>query len=161
MTIRDHTTKQKGALTELRCIIAFYENGYNVSIPYCENARYDFIADINGKLIRVQVKTSSTSEKYPGIIVFSCQSVRTNASGNHKRSYTEKEIDYFATYWDGQCYLIPVQECHSAKVLRFDPPKNGQTRDIHLASDYELSKQLKKIAGERDEEKEKYYEKLD
>ena len=56
------TSKQKGNLTELQCITAFYENGYAVSIPYGENSRYDFIADIYGKLIRIQVKTSSIKD---------------------------------------------------------------------------------------------------
>lgn len=46
-------TKQKGNLTELQCIAAFYELGYSVSIPYGENSRYDLIADINGRLIKV------------------------------------------------------------------------------------------------------------
>lgn len=40
------TPKQKGNLTELKCISAFYELGYQCSIPYGENSRYDFIADI-------------------------------------------------------------------------------------------------------------------
>lgn len=40
--------KQKGNLTELKCISAFYELGYQCSIPYGENSRYDFIADIDG-----------------------------------------------------------------------------------------------------------------
>ena len=40
--------KQIGNLTELKCISAFYELGYSISIPYGENNRYDFIADIGG-----------------------------------------------------------------------------------------------------------------
>ena len=39
------TTKQKGNLTELQCISAFISEGYNVSIPFGEDTRYDFIAD--------------------------------------------------------------------------------------------------------------------
>ena len=51
--------KQIGNLTELQCLTSFVSLGYNVSIPYGDNAKYDFIADIQGKLIRVQVKTAS------------------------------------------------------------------------------------------------------
>ena len=64
--------KQIGNLTELKCISAFYELGYSISIPYGENNRYDFIADIGGKLIKVQVKTSSTKDG--NSYKFSCRS---------------------------------------------------------------------------------------
>ena len=70
--------KQKGNLTELQCITAFYEIGYSVSIPYGENSRYDFIADVNGHLIRIQVKTSSTKDDGK-TYTFSCRSSRTNS----------------------------------------------------------------------------------
>ena len=139
------SSKQKGNLTELQCITAFYEKGYAVSIPYGENSRYDFIADIQGKLIRVQVKTSSIKNDDPTAISFSCRSTRVNSSGSISKKYSEEEIDYFATFWNGQCYLVPVQECSIGKTLRFAPPKNGQIKGITFATEYELSKQIDKI----------------
>ena len=143
------STKAKGNLTELQCITAFYELGYQVSLPYGENSRYDFIADINGKLIRVQVKTSSPCKDTEGAVKFSTRSTRINSTQNISHSYTDKEIDYFATYWDGQCYLIPISETAStAKTLRFEPPKNGQTKGIKFAVEYELAKQIQKIIEE-------------
>ena len=57
------TSKQKGNLTELQCITYLYQLGYKCSIPYGENSRYDFIVDIDGILIRVQVKTSSKKDE--------------------------------------------------------------------------------------------------
>ena len=140
------TSKQKGNLTELQCITAFYENGYAVSIPYGENSRYDFIADINGKLIRIQVKTSSIKDGNSDAIEFSCRSTRVSSTGNFSKRYTEEEIDYFATFWNGKCYLVPVKECSVAKTLRFAPPKNGQIKGITFAKDYELSQQIAKIS---------------
>lgn len=138
-------TKQKGNLTELQCITSFYELGYQVSIPYGENSRYDFIADINGKLIRVQCKTSHIVDNN-GSIEFATRSSRTNATRNIQRTYTADEIDYFCTYWQGKCYLIPVNEtASSSKKLRFNAPKNGQKVGITYAYDYELKSQLEKI----------------
>ena len=61
--------------------------------------------------------------------------------------YTSDEIDYFATYFNNICYLIPVNECSTEKVLRFVPPKNGQVKGITFATDYELEKQINKIKG--------------
>lgn len=138
--------KQIGNLTELQCLTAFVSLGYNVSIPYGDNAKYDFIADIQGQLIRVQVKTAS--EKTEGSIKFSCRSTHVNCQGVKNERYTDKDIDYFSTYWNNQCYLIPVNECSTDKTLRFIPPKNGQTVGISFASEYELQKQLTKIMEE-------------
>ena len=120
------SSKEKGNLTELQCITAFYKLGYQVSIPYGENSRYDFIADVNGKLIRVQVKTSNTKRAAQGAISFATASTRVNSTTNITHKYTKNEIDYFATYWEDKCYLIPIEETASReKTLRFEPPANG------------------------------------
>lgn len=140
------STKAKGNLTELQCITAFYQLGYQVSIPYGENSRYDFIADVNGKLIRVQVKTSSIRHEAKGAISFSTASTRINSTKNITNKYTKNEIDYFATFWNNKCYLVPVEETASReKTLRFIPPANGQIKGITFAKDYELEVQLAKI----------------
>ena len=139
------SSKQKGNLTELQSITAFYKLGYQVSIPYGENSRYDFIADINGKLIKVQCKTSR--EVDVGVIEFSCRSCRSNTQSSIERRYNKEEIDYFCTYWEDKCYLIPVEETSGTKKLRFVTPKNGQKVGISYAKDYELSIQLEKLKG--------------
>ena len=139
------SSKQKGNLTELQCITAFYELGYQISIPYGENSRYDFIADINGKLIKVQVKTSSTKDEGKSF-EFSCRSTRVNAQGSLSRAYTAEEIDYFCTYFNNKCYLIPISECSRSKKLRLEPPASNQKVGINMAIDYELLSQLNKIS---------------
>lgn len=140
--------KQKGNLTELQCLTAFVEQGINVSIPYGDNAKYDFIADIHGKLIKIQVKTSSPKyEDLEDAIKFSCRTTHVNCSGVKNERYSSDEIDFFATFWKTKCYLIPIKECSAEKTLRFVPPKNGQIIGICFASDYELEKQIKKIIG--------------
>ena len=142
--------KQKGNLTELQCITACYQLGYIVSIPYGENSRYDFILDIGNKLLRVQVKTSSNKKEIKNptdAIVFSCRSINVNSKGNTTHRYDKKQIDYFATYWNNQCYLIPVEECSTEKTLWFKPPANNQKAFISMASDYELSTILEREAS--------------
>ena len=147
------SAKEKGNLTELQCITAFYQLGYQVSIPYGENSRYDFIADVNGKLIRVQVKTSSLKRDTTGAISFATASTRVNATRNITHRYTKDEIDYFATYWKNQCYLVPVEETASReKTLRFLPPANGQIKGVSFAKDYELEVQLAKINNNEEDE---------
>ena len=141
------TSKQKGNLTELQCLTAFYEYGCHVSLPYGENSRYDMIVDVNGKLLKVQVKSSSAIDEDNSAIKFACRSSHVNSKGVQNIKYTSAEIDYFATFWNGKCYLVPVDECSAEKTLRFVPPKNGQTKGISFASNYELEKQLELIRG--------------
>lgn len=138
-------SKQKGNLTELQCLSAFVEQGCAVSIPYGDNSKYDFIADIDGYLFKIQVKTSSLKDE--NTISFSCRTTHVNCKGVKNERYSSNEVDFFATYWNNQCYLIPVGECSVTKTLRFAPPKNGQSKGITFAVDYELQKQLKKVRG--------------
>lgn len=143
-------SKQKGNLTELQCITACYALGCSVSIPYGENSRYDFILDVNGKLLKIQVKTSrfkKTIKNPQDAIVFSCRSTNSNSQGNTYHRYSKNEIDCFATYWNNTCYLIPVDECSVEKTLWFNAPANGQKSMITMASDYELSKIIQKEAS--------------
>lgn len=141
------SSKQKGNLTELQCITACYELGYSVSIPYGENSRYDFILDVSGKLLKIQVKTSRNKKdaSYPeNVITFACRSTNVNTKKTTYHRYSKKEIDYFATFWNGQCYLIPVEECSATKTLWLKPPANGQKSLISMAENYELQKIIQK-----------------
>lgn len=141
---RNNLPKQIGNLTELQCIAAFYKLGYTVSIPYGENNRYDFIADINTKLIRVQVKSSKTRDGGKSYI-FSCRSSRTNGKSSINIKYSKFEIDYFATFINNNCYLAPVEECSSSKTLRFDRCDNNQQSCINFHENYLLETQLNLI----------------
>lgn len=134
-------TKIKGLTTELQCQISFTQLGYNISVPLSEDCRYDFIADINGKLLRVQVKTCREEENG---IIFSTKSSHLSAQGSIQHSYSDEDIDVFATYYNNQCYLIPVKQCGvSSKKLLFTKNSNNQTGD--LLEDYQLLKTLSKI----------------
>ena len=142
------TTKQKGNITEMECILAFMKAGYKVSIPYGEDCKYDLVVDINNKLYRIQCKTSHALTNPEDGFKFKTKSVVITTHGVKENHYETNEIDYFATYWNNECYLIPVQECSVEKTLRFAPPKNGQTKGITFAKDYLLNVQLAKIKEE-------------
>ena len=117
--------------------------GYNVLTPYGDCERYDFVVDVNGTFIRVQAKTSSTDDDGA--------SFQFSGRSNHRREgriiyhhYTSDEIDYFVTSFKDKTYLIPVEECGATKRLRLQPAKNGQTRGVVWAKDYELEEVVKK-----------------
>lgn len=132
------TTKQKGNITELECILAFSKAGYKVSIPYGEDCRYDLVLDVKGRLYRVQCKTASHLPNPEDGFKFKCKSVVMTAHGARESTYNETEIDFFATVCEDQCYLIPVRECGNEKTLRYRYPANGQKKGISLADDYKF-----------------------
>jgi hypothetical protein len=141
-------SKKKGNLTEMQCMSAFMAQNCGVSIPFGDNSKYDFIADVDGHLLKIQVKTASISKKDENAIRFSCRSTHLNCKGVQNVRYTKNDIDYFATYFNNQCYLVPVLECSVEKVLRFKPPKSGQQKGITYAVEYTLEKQLNNLRGE-------------
>lgn len=140
-------TQSKGNLVELQCISAFIELGYECSIPYGNGAKYDFIVDYNGELLRIQCKSSNHPKKngiediqafqFPTV----CQTTNTVKTVRHR--YTASDIDYFATYFQGKVYVVPVDECSTAKTLRFSPPANGRN-NYNKAEDYLISKYFDK-----------------
>ena len=50
-------THFKGKITELEVAESFLALGYQVSQPLVSDSRYDFIVDIKGQLLKIQVKT--------------------------------------------------------------------------------------------------------
>lgn len=135
---------EKGRLTESLVLSYILGLGYSVSIPFGDKDRYDQIWDINGKLIRVQVKTArlNDKEKNPAntSIKFNCKSI---INGSTKK-YSSDDIDYFATWWDNKVYLVPVNECSVEKCLRFTSSQPNQP-NICWAKDYEVEEVLKRL----------------
>ena len=128
----------KGKVSELEILTLITKLGYSVSIPFGDKDKYDQIWDINGKLIKVQIKTSRWKNENKTGIIFNCYSV----SNKKKHNYTKEEIDYFATFWEGKCYLVPVEECSSEKTLWFEEKTNPS---CCLAKDYEVLEVIKTL----------------
>ena len=132
----------KGRITELKAITFFLERGYIVSIPEIP-CQYDFLLDVNGKIYKIQVKTSRISSD-GGYISFNTSSMTHNSEGYTKRLYSEQMVDYFCTFYNNQCYLVPLKDCGSKeKRLRLLPTKNGQTKNINFAKDFLAEEVLK------------------
>lgn len=96
---------QKGLITEIQCQYDFSKYGIMLSQPIFQDSRYDFIADIQGKLYRIQCKAAMIAEDN-SFIKF--KSHMTNIRQNTESFYGENDIDYFYTHYNGQGYLIPI-----------------------------------------------------
>ena len=135
-------SKDKGTITELECAVHFMKLGYIVSSPIGDNAPYDLVVDINHKLYKIQCKHSSFKN---GALYIECTTNTNTRTRLETRGYSEEDVDYFATCYDGICYLVPYSEVGKSFTLRLDTPKNNNSIQINWAWDYEVSLMIKKM----------------
>lgn len=133
-----------GEITEQQVVLAFLQQGILLSKPLVQSSRYDFIADINNHLYKIQVKTGTFKEN--AYLEFATSTSHTNTQGTLNISYTANDVDYFATVYEDQCYLIPYELCGKrAQRIRFVPTKNKQTQGILFAKDFKLEDIIKTL----------------
>lgn len=142
-------TQKKGTLTELHCILDLTELGIRTLTPTDESSKYDVVADINGKFIRIQCKTSrwvldtSTPETAFCIDTYS---QTTNTKSTTKHIYSANDIDYFYTYFKGQGYLVSINEANGKTFRwRYEYPATGQKTGIHIANNYKIEEVINSL----------------
>ena len=137
-------TSQLGLLTETYCILDFSSLGILLSQPITPDSRYDFIADIQGKLIKIQCKTA-----YPEANdIISIITSSKNWNNGIRRFYTN-DIDYFYTYYNNQGYLLPtnlVTEKQRSKRIRLGEKTQYHSNNASATYgvDYRMEEVLKR-----------------
>ena len=126
-------TQIQGAITEQRCFLKCIESGFIVSKPLFDNARYDFLLDTENHIYKIQIKTSHYNDSKTGF-TFNGYSQHSTGNGNKRMKYTNQEIDYFMTEFEGQFYLYPASEQGmTTKTLRLT---DGNQKNIDYAKNY-------------------------
>jgi hypothetical protein len=129
MTIRRANPRRQGEIGLGAAIAWFTGNGYLVSVPLCDNQPYDLVVDRGGRLLKVQVKTTTARSPRRRHVV----DLRTNG-GNQSR-HTSKPFDpgtcdlLFVLTDSNELYLVPTVEigCRASVTL-------GVKYDRHLVS---------------------------
>lgn len=136
-------SKTKGNISEAKTLFEFQKRNIPVCLPWGDNERYDMIAEFNGKLNRIQVKTAN--EEVNGSIRCYCRSSKNHTTNKSLDTY-EKDVDYFVFYNQIRdiIALVPIEEIGSCKVisLRIEPTKSGQLKGIRFFEDYSFDKIL-------------------
>jgi hypothetical protein len=108
-----HHTKDKGDLAVAKTILDLTERGHIVFSPtITEHCRYDLIADINGKLKRIQVK-------YLGDGHLSGKTSWNDKHGAHSIQYTSGEFELFALYLAPKNTLLYCPFIQSFTSMKF------------------------------------------
>ena len=118
MTKKKFPPKQMGELWELDFLRKALGMGMIVSKPWGDSYRYDFVADIAGKLWRVQVRATDSKFGHRGYAVHA-----SVYKGRKIVGLTKKDIDVIVAYIASRniWYVVPVQAFVPRKNLWFYP----------------------------------------
>lgn len=133
-------SKTKGQYSEAKALVEFQKYHIPVAIPWGDNERYDMIAEFNGKLNKIQVKTCN--EEKNGSICCYCRS-STNHTTNQNLSGYSGEVDYFVfvNQTHDLIAIVPIEDVGEQKTLnlRLVAPNNGM-KNFKYFTDYSFEK---------------------
>jgi len=111
-------THQNGAVSETMVQARLYEEGYAVSVP-CSEEPYDLIVDIEGELLKVQVKTLYTRTRCSGRTSYRAE-LRPKSRGTDNARYSAENVDAFAVYNsdDEEVYWLWFDEAPATEASR-------------------------------------------
>lgn len=137
-------TKDVGIVSELKVLTELVSMGFVVSQPYGDNAPYDFIVDIEGKLLKVQVKTCI--EYSDGSLKISL-SKRDGVKRIKRTPYHSLDIDAIIAYSRkyNQFFYIDLHKYQVQEILL--RPKSSikvYMKTINIAEDFLLCNLLNK-----------------
>ena len=132
--------KKKGDLAELKVAVDLVARGCELSIPFGEDSSYDLIADYEGRLHRVQVKSTKSDGR---VITVKCFSHSLTAGRiRATKLYTPAMVDWIVAYdvTTDRCYYVPSWMLgvvgRSVLHLRLVPARNNQSLRVRRAEDY-------------------------
>lgn len=133
-----------GDVGEAYAIAKFTEHGIHISKPLSENCPYDLIADWNGNLYKIQVKTTEHCKN---------DTMKFNISRNNPYKltwdkYRKGEIDFFFLYCIETCWcgLISLEEAQSNGLsIHYSFPISNNFNGYKMQQDYEFSYKIREI----------------
>ena len=137
-------SKRIGNIGEAKVLAKFVEMGIPIYIPFGDDEKADLIAEFDGKLNKIQVKTSIKSKN--GCAIFDLTSSTAHRTNGERRKYLNSEIDYFALYSldRDKIYLMKVPDNPmSAITIRFEDTKSGMKSRVNYESDFLIENVLK------------------
>lgn len=135
----NHT--QVGDITEYRFALYCMERNIPISKPMNNNLPYDFIIDLNGRLLKIQVKTGYNNPS-EDVFMFNTRSTSKNYSEITIKCY-DGLVDGFITCYEAlpnKFYYIPIEKASKGCMRMYygDSPKSNQ----NWCNDYDFDNLL-------------------
>lgn len=100
-------TKLKADIAEAATIAALLKRGFRVLKPVGDRLPYDLALDVNGKLLKIQVKSAW---HYNGSYTVDTRRTKTNRRRMVRQRYGDKDFDFAILYLDrlNTFYVMPI-----------------------------------------------------
>jgi hypothetical protein len=117
-----HWRRQRDA-GELSAIEWFVSKGAHVYLPLGHSPDADFVAELGGRLLRVQVKTSSCFLKGRWSVTLATRGGNQSWSGQVKRLDPSRFDRLFVVAGDGRRWCLPAEDLAAASGMLLGGPK--------------------------------------
>ena len=131
-------TKLKGDIAEQAFVLQSLKKGWGVSIPTGDRMSYDVVLDVNGVLLKVQVKSAWFDQRKENFVVDN-RRTQTNRKTIKRSPYNSTDFDFAALYIDELdiFYIMPSEvflsygsEIHLIETSKRQRlPKSAKYRD--------------------------------
>jgi hypothetical protein len=120
------TPRQQGDSGERAALHWLVGAGALVSIPFGHSRDYDLIADFEGRLSRVQVKTSACRAKQRWAVTLCTRGGNQSWNGLVKRLDPTQFDHLFVLVADGRQWFIAADRIEGATTIHLGGPKYGE-----------------------------------
>ena len=136
MELRQTNPRRQGDIGEAAAIQWFTELGATVCFPLFHSPDFDLVADIDGELFRVQVKTSSCAARGNYVVSIATRGGNQSWSGLVKRFDASRCDLLFVLVADGRRWCIPAPAVEA---------RNGMTLGGTRYSEFEIPPESGKL----------------
>jgi PD-(D/E)XK nuclease superfamily protein len=118
--------RRQGDLGEFSAIEWLGSKGYPVWVPIGNSPDYDLVAEIDGRLVRIQVKTSTVAVKGRFRVAVCTRGGNQSWNGLVKR-FSQERCDWlFVLVADGRCWFIPAYAVEGTTAIMLGGPKYAE-----------------------------------
>ena len=118
--------RRQGDLGELSAVVWLTEAGATVSMPLFHSPDYDLIADFDGDVSRVQVKTSVCWAKRRFVVALCTRGGNRSWNGVVKRLDATRCDHLFVHVGDGRRWYIPARALGGSSAIALGGPKYSE-----------------------------------
>jgi hypothetical protein len=117
--------REQGDFGELAALVWLARRGAKVSIPLGHNPHYDLVADLDGSLVRVQVKTCTLFRGRWDVTL--CTRGGNQSWSGLVKHLNPSRFDYlFVLVGDGRQWFIPAHSVGGGRGIRLGGPKYAE-----------------------------------
>ena len=106
--------KQRGDISEIAATLKSMEKEWIVLKPIGDRLPFDFCLLINGKLVKIQVKTAWYDSKRKNYVIDTRKTL-TNSREIKRKKYTLEDVDFIIAYIQSSkvFYIFPISDFNS------------------------------------------------